>query len=347
MKTMKYCTALLLAVALSALFVMSYAGMTFAQSRMADIEDAKRLLEENPTVNNRLRLGTLQYLEGVDYLQAGDMQNAIDWLQAGVWTLEDSQGTISDTSTEMEEARYGLSYALVLNKQPVDGVLVMEKLVSSSPNYGKARYLLGVTLMNIPGKENSERGLEVMVQLASDGNPPYMEMAEQAATRIGYNYSVVDHAQGNVQGALSTLSSTLDSVGRNKGADQAENELVGFAMGVYQADSGDLFGALSEFEAVYEVNDTFQLESGAALSGLLSNTQYQAGLEQLSLGGETAALGAVDLFDSALRTGDSQATDALHGKAVAYTVAGDTAAAVETLKELVKIDASYYAKIKK
>ena len=108
MKTCKLWASLLLAVAL-----LLPAGFAVSQGRMADIEAAKKQLEAKPNFDNRLRLATLQYHQGIDYLKANDLQNATDSMQASVETLEAGQGMIPETHPAFEEARYGLGYVLL------------------------------------------------------------------------------------------------------------------------------------------------------------------------------------------------------------------------------------------
>lgn len=341
MKICNLLTCVLLAVAM-----LLPAGAAFSQGRMADIEDAKRLLDENPTFNNRLRLGTLQYLQGVDYLQSGDMNSAIDNMQAGVWTLEDGQGMIPETHPVFEEARYGLGYALLRNNNPYEALLVLDQLVNASPNFGKARYLLGVTLVNIPGQKSLARAVEVMKQLAQDGNDPYKGMGARAATRFAYNLSTLDHAAGDPAAASATLATVTDTLGTDQGANSDENDKLVYAAGVYALDNGDLWGALDQFEALHASNSGFRLNNGVALSGVLSNTYYAAGLDQLQLGGESSDRIAIDMFQGALDTGDSSAQDANHGLAVAHTKLGETEQAVAALKRIIERDPSYYDRIK-
>lgn len=341
MKTCKLWVSLLLAVAL-----LLPAGFALAQDRIAQIEDAKQLLDSNPTFNNRLRLATLQYLHGVDLLQGGDLEGAIDNMQAGVWTLEDGQGMIPETHPVFEEARYGLGYALLENDNPYEALLVLDQLVEASPGFGKARYLLGVTLVNIPGQESMERAVNVMQQLAQDGQPPYDEMAAHAATRFAYNISTLQHAQGNAADAAATLQGATGSVGMGMGASSDENDDVQFASGVYLKDSGDLFGAMDAFESLHGSNPNYRLNNGVALSGVLSNTYYGAALDQLQLGGEASDQLAVNLFQNSADVGDSSALDVQHGLAVAYTKLGDTENAIGALERIVEQDPRYYDRIK-
>lgn len=267
-------------------------------------------------------------------------------MQAGVWTLEDGKGQIPDTHPVFEEARYGLAYTLLQNDNPYEALLVLDQLVSADPDFGKARYLLGVTLMNIPGEKSMKRGVDVMADLAQNGREPYKEWAAHAATRFAYNFSTLPHAGGDAAGANAILATTIDKVGTGRGSSADENTQVEFAMGIYLRDSGDSFGALDHLEAAYADNSGYQLANGVALSGVLSNVYYAAGLEQLQAGGDSASSLAADLFGSALRVGGSAALDAHHGKAVAHTRLGETDKAVEELKAIVATDPGYYNRIK-
>jgi tetratricopeptide (TPR) repeat protein len=341
---MKPCTLWITLLMVAALLLP--AGFAFSQGRMAQIEDAKGLLDSNPTVNNRLRLGTLQYLQGVDYLKAGDLNNAIDSMQAGVWTLEDGKGQVPENHPVFEEARYGLAYTLLHNNNPYEALLVLDQTVSADPDFGKARYLLGVTLMNIPGEKSMKRGIDVMAKLAQDGRDPYKEWAAHSATRFAYNLSTLPHATGNAAGASAILDSAIDAVGAGNGSSANENTSVEFARGIYLRDTGDVLGALEHLEAAHSADAGYRLSNGVALSGVLANMYYASGLEQLQAGGDSASSLAADLFGNALKVGDSGALDARHGKAVAHTRLGQTSEAVEELKAIVAKDPGYYERIK-
>jgi tetratricopeptide (TPR) repeat protein len=342
MKTCKRWVILLLAAAM-----LLPAGFAFSQGRMADIEDAKKDLDANANFNNRLRLATLQYMEGADYLKAGNLNSAIDSMQAGVWTLEDGKGQVPETHPVFEESRYGLGYALLQNNNPYEALLVLDQLVSASPEFGKARYLLGVTLMNIPGEKSMQRGVDVLVKLAQEGRDPYKNWAAHAATRYAYDVATLYHARGDGAGAAKVLDTVTATIGNEMGASSEESALVQFAGGVFLRDAGDPIGALDKFEAMYKANPGFRLANGVALSGVLSNSYYAAGLQQLQAGGDSANSLAAEMFENALEVGDSTATDANHGRAVAYTRLGDNDKAVEALKAIVSKDPGYYAKIKK
>ena len=342
MNTCKLWFSLLVAVAL-----LLPAGFAFSQSRMADIDDAKSLVESNPTFNNRLRLGTLQYLQGVDYLKAGDLSNAIDSMQAGVWTFEDGKGQIPETHPAFEVARYGLAYALLKNGSTYESRTVLEQLVNASPDFGKARYLLGVALMSTPGEQSQQQGIAVLSKLAQDGRAPYKDMGAHAATRYAYDLSTLVYAQGNAEGALQTLNSATDEVGFDAGANDAENNSVHFGAGIYRRDTGDTFGALDHLEAVHNADANYQLANGVAASGVLANMYYAAALAQLQDGGDSANQTAVGLLENAASTGDPDALDVQHGLAVAYTRLGENDKALDALKKIVAKDPSYYNKVKK
>jgi len=323
------------------------AGIAFSQGRMADIQDAKKLMDTNPTTNNRLRLATLQYLQGVDYLKSNDMNNALDSLQASVWTLEDGKGQIPETNPVFEEARYGLGYALLQNNNPYEALLVLDQLVKADPAFGKAKYLLGATLINIPGAKSTKRAVDVMTELAQSGQAPYADYGAHAATRFAYDISTLEAAKGDPAAATQTLEAVTSAIGSDKGADAQENHMVMFAEGIYRRDAGDAMGAVDKLEALYNEDSSFQLANGVALSGVLSNAYYAGALDQLQLGGDGAQMLAVQMFDNAAKVGDPGALDVHHGKAIAYTKLGEMDKAAEELQAIVSKDPSYYDKIKK
>ena len=317
-----------------------------AQDRMAQIESAKRTLDQNPTEANRLNLSKLQYDQGLDDLKAGDMGHAIDNLQAAVWTLEDGKGQPAETNPSFQEARYALAYALNANNNAYEALLVLEQMTNADPNNSKAQYLLGVTLVNIPGEQSMQRAVDVMTKLGQDGSKPYNTWGEHAATRLAYNLSTLAAAQGDAARALSTLTGVTDTIGADKGGSDEENAKIKFAMGIYQRDSGDVNGAIQSLEALHEMNASFQTSSGVSASGVLANMYYAGGLEQLGLEGESASRTALTFFEDAQKVGDD-GLDLHHGKAVAYTRLGEGDNAVAELQQIVQRDASYYDKIKK
>ncbi len=341
MKTCKVLLTLLVAAAL-----LLPAGFAFSQMRSAEIADAEKLLGENPTFNNRLRLGTLQYLEGVDMLDAGNTEGAVEMMQAGVWTLEDGQGQIPESHPVFEEARYGLAYGALQNDDPYTALAALDQLVAASPNFDKARYLLGVTLSQLSGAKSQARAVTVFTALAQDGEAPYAEMGQHAALRMAYNLSTLTHAQGDAAGALELLGGTSGTLGEGAAASEAEAAAVQFAMGAYLLDTGDTFGAMDSFESLHASNPGYELSNGVALAGVLSNTYYNGGVEQLELGGESANRLAVNLFNNAADVGDPAALDVRHGLAVAHTNLGELDEAAKQLAEIVKQDASYYERIK-
>jgi tetratricopeptide (TPR) repeat protein len=342
---MKICT--LMTTLLVAAALLLPAGFAFSQDRMADMKEAMNLVKTHPTFNNRLRLATLEYLQGTDALKANDMAMAVTAMQHSVATLDAGKGQIPESHPVYEVARYGLAYALVQNGKPYDALLVLDQLEKASPDFGKARYLLGATLLQISGEKSQQRAVEVLTKLAQDGQSPYKEWAAHAATRIAFDLSTLVHARGDAAGASKVLSQVTGAIGDSMASDSDEAVKVMFAEGVYLRDAGDVNGALDHLEAAYKVNSNFRLANGVALSGVTSNAYYSAGLQQLSLGGDTAPKLAADMFDGALRTGDSGALDAHHGKAVAYTKAKDFDKASDELKVIVSKDPAYYEKIKK
>ncbi len=342
MKTRTLVTSLLLVAAL-----LLPAGFAFSQDRTADIKEDKALLKSNPTSNNRLRLATLEYLQGTDALKANDMAAAVSSMQEAVATLDAGKGQVPENHPVYEVSRYGLAYALVQSNKPDDALLVLDQLVNASPDFGRARYLLGATLIQMPGEKSQDRAVSVMSKLAQDGRSPYKEWGAHAATRFAYDLSTLAHARGDAAGAGKMLSAVTGAIGDDKGADQTETVRVMFAEGVYLRDAGDVSGAVTPLAAAYKVDANFRLANGVALGGVLSNAYYGAGLNQLSLAGDAAPKLAVDLFDGALKSGDANALDAHHGKAVAYSKMKEFDKASDELKVIVSKDPSYYEKIKR
>ena len=152
---------------------------------------------------------------------------------------------------------------------------------------------------------------------------------------------------GDAAGAGKSLGDVVSNVGAGKGADAAENQKVEFAQGIYMRDSVDAMGAVDKLEALYKENSGFQLNNGVALSGVLSNAYYAAGLAQLQGSGDSAQQTAVQMFDNAEKLGDPAALDVHHGKAIAYTKLNQMDKASDELKMIVSKDPSYYDKIKK
>lgn len=341
MKSHTFWITLLLAAVLS-----FPAGMAFGQWRDKEIESANVALAKNETKANILVLASLQFQEGVDYLKANDYEKAIDNIQAAVWNLEDTKWGISDTDSLFVDARYGLSFALVQNNNGYEALLVLDKLLESNPGFGKGRYLLGLTLLNLPGQDNVDRGMDVLRQLAVDGNTPYNQWGEKAATRAAYNHSTLTHSQGNADGAMGVLGNVTNEIGSNKGASGDENSKVQYAQGIYALDSGDTEGGVEKLEALHADDSGFQLENSVTLTGILSNAYYQAGVGQLEAGGDSGAQAALDSFTKSGDLGGSSENDLRHGIAIAHTLLGDLDSADSVLRELANSDPDYYNRIK-
>ena len=327
--------------------VLSFpAGMAFGQWRDKEIEAANVALAKNETKSNLITLATLQFQEGVDYLKANDYAKAIDNIQAAVWNLEDTKWGVSDSDSTFVDARYGLAYALALNNNGYEALLVLDKVVESNPGFGKGRYLLGITLLNLPGQDNVDRGMDVLRQLAVDGNSPYNEWAERAATRAAYNHSTLTHSQGNADGAMGVLGKVTDEIGSDKGASGDENSKVQYAQAIYALDSGDTQGGVEKLESLHSNDSGFQLENSVTLSGILSNAYYQAGVAQLEAGGDSGANAALEMFTKSGDLGGSSENDLRHGIAIAHTLLGDLDSADSVLRELANSDPDYYNRIK-
>ncbi len=121
---------------------------------------------------------------------------------------------------------------------------------------------------------------------------------------------------------------------------------MAFGTGIYRMETGDLVGAMDSFEAVHGSNPNFSQRNGLGVGELLSYAYYSAAIEQLKAGGETAAETAVGFFDQALDYGDSDASDAHHGKAIAYFVTGDQEAARGEADFIQSNDPEYYERAK-
>jgi tetratricopeptide (TPR) repeat protein len=321
------------------------AGLALGQNRQADIDQAKQTLESSPSPSNRERLATLQYLQGVDYLNAGNMEMATTALQEAVETLDKGEGQIPEHSPVYEEARYGLAFALWKADKPYDALLYLEQLANSSPKLGKARYLLGSALISISGKKSYERGVEVFIQLAQDGTGEAKEMAARAATRTAYNESTLMDAQGQSGEGLNKLNSLKSSVGMAMGANDAENQAVQYAMAYYEQTTGDVTGALAGYEDLYKGNPGFALGNGTGLKDVLANAYYQNGVELLR-GGAGSAQQALDMFNQSATVGGAEPADVHHGKAIAFALMNDEANLAQEMAAIHTMDPGYYDKIK-
>ena len=328
-----------------ALALLLPAGFVMGQGRSADIEEAKKLLEQNPVTENRLRLGTLQYLEGSDILQAGDVAMAVEAMRSAVVTFEDGRGNPAETRAEFQEARYGLAYALLQDDNPHEAILVLNQLVQANPNYGKGAYLLGVTKLQQPGQDNLEGGLDVLGQLARSGGAPYNGRAGRTATRYVYNVSTLPHANGKPDMAASIISTLEGAIGAGMGSGGDENDMIAFATGVYRFDNADTIGAIESFEALHGKNSGFSLRSGVSVRDALANSFYRAGREQLQTGGKSGGELALEMFDKAGELGDSNSIDILHGRAAAYAISGNAEAAREETEKIKGMNPEYYEKI--
>lgn len=321
------------------------AGFALGQGMNAEIEAAKKSLADNPVLQNRTRLGALQYNEGNRLLGENNAAEAAKSMQAAVWTFEDGDGSIAENSVEFENVRYGLAYSLRESGNPMEAVLVLEKMIQVNPGNDQARYLLGVTLINSGGDKNLDKGVKVLSKLSKEGQPPYNERASQAVTRQLYNLSTVLHAAGKKDRAADLLAMIGESVGNGKGASTEENNKVRFATGAYMIENGDSYGALEQFESIKESDPNFTSASGKKLDEVLSRTYYRAGRDQLEAGGETAGELALEMFTKAGETGDPNSAGILHGKAAAYALTGNEEGFKKESEALQKANPEYFKEI--
>ncbi|MEE8436594.1 MAG: hypothetical protein V3S64_17540 [bacterium] len=268
-------------------------------------------------------LGAEQYNEGNRLLGENDAAGAARMMQAAVWTLEDANGSSKESASKIDAARYGLAHALKESGNPMEAVLVMEKMIQVNPKNDQAKYLLGVTLMNSPGDKNLNKGVKVLSMLSKEGQSPYNDMAARAVTRQLYNLSSVMHAAGKKDRAADLLAKIGESVGAGKGASKEENNNVRFATGMHMLESDDNYGALEQLEAIKESDPNFTSPGGRKIDEVLSRTYYRAGRDQLEAGGETAGELALEMFTKAGETGDANSAGIRHGKAAAYALTGN------------------------
>lgn len=320
------------------------AGFALGQG-MAEIEAAKKTLAENPVLQNRNRLAALQYNEGNRLLGENNAAGAAKSMQAAVWTFEDGDGSIAETSTEFQNVRYGLAYALKESGNPMEAVVVLEKMIQVNPKNDKAKYLLGVTLMNSVGDKNLDKGVKVLSKLSKEGKPPYNERASQAVTRHLYNLATVMDAAGKKDRSAELLEKIDASVGAGKGASEGENNKVRFAKGMQMIASNDNYGALEQLEAIKKSDPNFASASGKKIDQVLSNTYYRAGRDQLETGGETGGELALEMFTKAGETGDASAVGILHGKAAAYALTGNEEGFKKESEALEKANPEYFNEV--
>lgn len=337
MKALTRLTCLVFAVAL-----LLPAGWALGQSRMAQIDDAKQLVEQNPTRNNYLRLATLQYLDGVDALKAGNAEQAAEQMQSAVWTLEDGQ--VPGSNPVFEEARYGLAYAQWVAGNTYEALLPLDQALEASPSLDKAKYLKAVLLASLTQPKNWQQARELFLELGQ-GTGRFAEPGKRAATRTYLDYSTVTHAGGDNAGALEMLSTMIDAIGYGNGETIRENLMAHFAHGVYLADVGDVDSALTHYGVVVDESPGFQLSTGVDVKQVLAAAYYRAGVNALAYGGDKdSAQKALEDFQQAQGYGNDT-VQVRHGMALAYSILERQQELNDELLAIQNMDQDYYNQI--
>ncbi len=312
----------------------------------AEIREAEAALQKAPNdVGRRAELAKRYYLRGSDLSQAGNQAGALADFKTGLAVLESKQSKVPQQHPVFEELRYGLGYTYLMLGQPQDAVVALDQLVAASPAVGKARYLLGIALMGTATEAGYKRGLEVFSQLGKDNAGPDGAAAAHAATRYGYDAAIGTALSGKPADAAATIAFLRDRFGAASGADEAENQGLGYGMGAFQLLAGNSAAGLSEFDALIAKNPAYKLKNGVALIQILSQAFYQAGRDQLSKGTPGSMEQAIASFENAEKVGGGNQTDTHHGKAMAYKQLRQLDKMAVEMATINKIDPDYYKKI--
>lgn len=321
------------------------AGAALAVSD-AEVSTAQAALQKAPRDDNRrVEAARLLYLRGSDASMAGNHAGAATDFKAGLSTLEVKPSKVSRQNPVYEELRYGLGYTLLQTGQPQEAVVVLDQLVADSPKVSKARYLLGVALMQTATEAGHKRGIEVLSQLGKDSPGADGIASMHAASRYALDASIGMALSGKAPGAVATLSLLRERFGTESGADEAENQSLLYGMGSSQLLAGNPASGLSELETLNGKNPSYRLKNGIAIGQVLSSTYYRSGFEQLTKGTPGSLEQAIASFDNAERIGGGNLADTHHGKALAFKQLRQLDKMAFEMATIQKIDPDYYRKI--
>ena len=312
----------------------------------ADLRKAEVALQSAPADSaKRAELAKLLYLKGSGFSGAGNASKAAEAFQAALRILEDRQSKIPDQHPVFEEVRYGLAFTYLAMGHPQHAVVILDQVVAGSPRFIRARYLLGVALLRTGSEAGMSRGSAVLAQLAKEAPGPDGSAAIHAASRYAYGLATGWAATGNAPAAVNAMHRVQDRFGPASGADAAENQAFQYGMGTFQVLAGNTPAGLAEYENLKSQNAGYRLKNGVTLGQVLSHAYYQAGLEQLSKGGEAALKGAIADFDRAEANGTGKEVDTHHGKALAYKRLNQPDKMAQELGAVLQRDPGYYKKI--
>lgn len=320
-------------------------GTAFAVTN-TELRQAEAALQAAPADRaKRLEVAKLHYLKGSDFSMRGDASAAAAEFKNALSVLQDRQSKISAQSALVEEVRYGLGYAYMAMGQPQNAVVVLDQLAQGAPRFTRARYLLGVALLHTGSEPDTNRGIEVLVQLAKEAPGAIGTAATHAASRYAYDIAIGMAAAGKAAAAATVLQNVRDRLGPASGANAAENQAFLFALGTFQVLAGNAPAGVADYETLKSQNAGFHLANGVTIRQVLSNTGYQLGLQELGKGGEAALKQAVGFFDLADANGTGKEVDAHHGKAVAYKGMNQDRNFIKELAAILQADPAYYKKI--
>ncbi|MCZ6646108.1 MAG: hypothetical protein O7B79_07695 [SAR324 cluster bacterium] len=328
------------------LAVLSFAVVAGPASAQTEAIDNLTLKLQKDPGNGDLRsnLVVMIYRQGLEDLRNNFAPDAVTTLENGLEVAQGGPKPMADSSPAVKDMRYALGYALSQQGRYFDAVPVMDDLVASAPESISARYLLGVTLIRSNSNENILRGMEVLAQMAAEGDDDDATIAMHASARLMYNLSTGEYAAGEARIALDMLSDLFAKHGNEPGRGDKENNHLKFATGVYLAGAGDSDGAQFELNSLAGDASGYTLQNGTTLDQVRGNALYQVALDQLGKGGAEGGSSALDTIGKVEFFEDSSVST-MHVKAVAYNLTGDTAAMDQELRGIKSADSSYYDRI--
>lgn len=324
---------------------MTLPVLGFAQERMAQIEDTKLLLAQNPdNVDQRVSLAELQYLEGIEYFNAGDEEQADALFRESLATLEESS-EIPEDHQAYRSARYALAYLMWRQGRHVEAVRELDRMLNYAPEHLPGRYLLGVSLNDSRDPELLERSFEVFLNLATDPQVERFPVARDAAVRYVYNWSTLYYANDNAEKAFGLAFRLQDRVLPDLDRESEAYQKSLFAVGVYRGSIDDATDAAADLEALYYINPSFSLANGIQIREVLSNAYYRAGLEQLAQDDEEGGRQALIFFRKVQELEGESRPDVIHGIALGEKVSGNETGYNDAMASLLEVDADYYERI--
>ena len=336
---------LALSALVGALVLGGHAPVQAQQAAAGDltsmIEKARGEVAQQPaSIARRFELANLYKEQGI--LNGLDLEYevALNSFVDGLAVLEQSPLQVPRAHPTVLELNYGAAYSLAKLMRYEEAVRWLEPMVLANPELFAPRYLLGVTLVRQGTIASIDRGFLVLLRLAEESEGEAYATASQARVRLGYNVANIAANYGGADIGLELLDDLQATHGADPAANEAENQLLQYARGVYTWHSQGAADAIPVLESLGQANIDLHPNGIVSLKDVLASLYYESGVEWLSQNTEEANAQALALFEKAKEL-QPQDVHIRHGQLIALARLGRSDAMQEELRQLEGIDAEF------